>query len=187
MVEAMSDRLFRAINLAAVAHDGQNRKGSAVPYFSHICGVLCVLAQLSADEDVLVAGVLHDVIEDAPEITSLAEIEAEFGGRVAQLVAAVTKDDALADWQDRADAYIAKIDESGNDVARIVLADKLHNIRSILTDHAEHGDRLWDRFNSTKQQQQWWYAEVLRVLTRKLDPHPILGEYERLVAQLQEI
>lgn len=183
----MSDRLFHAINVAAVAHDGQYRKGSAVPYFSHICGVLFVLAQLSTDEDVLVAGVLHDVIEDAPEKTSLAEIEAEFGGRVAQLVAAVTKDETLSDWQDRANAYISMIENADLDVACIVLADKLHNIRSILTDHAEHGDQLWDRFNSTKQQQQWWYAEVLRIVKGKLDPHPILDEYERLVARLLEL
>ncbi|AKK05767.1 HD domain [Corynebacterium mustelae] len=183
----MSDRLFHAINVAAVAHDGQYRKGSAVPYFSHICGVLFVLAQLSTDEDVLVAGVLHDVIEDAPEKTSLAEIEAEFGGRVAQLVAAVTKDEALADWQDRANAYISMIENADSDVACIVLADKFHNLHSILADHAKCGERLWERFNSTKQQQQWWYAQVLQVLKSKLDPNPMLDEYERLVARLLEL
>lgn len=101
---ALSPRLLNAINIAAVAHRNQYRKGTAIPYVSHVFAVMNIASAMTDDEDILIACLLHDVLEDAPDEFSAEQIEETFGPRVLDIVGEVTKDESLSSWQERSDA-----------------------------------------------------------------------------------
>ena len=123
-----SSRLMAAINTATVAHDGHVRKRTSIPYVSHLFGVMALAADLTDDEDVLVACLLHDAIEDVPEKYGAKQIEADFGPWVLEIVQGVTKAD-LPDWQERADAYLEHLEhEAPKESVLVSLCDKTHNL-----------------------------------------------------------
>ena len=146
-----SPRLIQAINTAAWAHRDHVRKGTDIPYVSHVVGVMHLVSQVTDDEDVLVAALFHDILEDAPEEYSPERMAEEFGDRVVELVRGVTKDSTLPSWQDRSDAYLAHLREADDGSVLISAADKLHNLLSIHADLDQLGDELWGRFNSGKE------------------------------------
>lgn len=184
--EYLTPRLLKAINIASVAHKDHTRKGSGIPYVSHLFGVMYLLSQVTDDEDVLIAGLLHDVLEDVPENYSREQMEADFGPKVVEIVLGVTKDESLGDWQQRSDAYIAHLRNVASDESVMVsCADKLHNLKSILDDHALIGDELWGRFNSGKESQQWWYRQIHTVVAQRMPDFPLNAELGRLVEQME--
>ena len=158
-----SPRLMQAINIAAWAHRGHVRKGTEIPYITHVFGVMHLLSQVTEDEDVLIAGLFHDILEDVPEEYSEQQMVQDFGPRVLTLVHGVTKDDTLSGWQERADAYLANLAQAEEGSVLISAADKLHNLLSILADHQAIGEELWLRFNSDKERQQWWYLSLIHI------------------------
>lgn len=185
---SISPRLVRAMDTAATAHDGQVRKGSGIPYVAHLFGVMHIASTVTDDEDVLIAALLHDALEDVPDRYPEAAMRRDFGDRVTDIVVGVTKDASLGSWQDRADVYLRHLEHDAPDESVLVSAcDKLHNLTSILADHANLGDGLWTRFNSGKERQQWWYAAIAGVVARRLPHFPLNDEFTRLVAELQRI
>ena len=148
-----SPRLIQAINTAAWAHRDHVRKGTDIPYVSHVFGVMQLVSQVTDDEDVLIAALFHDILEDVPEEYSPERMTREFGERVVELVRGVTKDSTLSSWQERADAYLAHLRKADDGSVVISAADKLHNLLSIHADLDELGDDLWARFNSGKERQ----------------------------------
>lgn len=184
---AASPRLIRAINTAARAHDGHTRKGTDIPYVSHVFGVMHLVSTVTDDEDVLIAALFHDILEDVPERYSADQMAAEFGGRVIELVRGVTKDESLTSWQERSDAYIAHLRDAEDGSVLISAADKLHNLMSILGDHAEIGDELWGRFNSGKERQQWWYRAIYTVAAERLPGNPLVEELGVRVEELERL
>ncbi|WP_080795206.1 HD domain-containing protein [Corynebacterium pacaense] len=188
MTRTFSPRLGKAVNTASVAHRDHVRKGSGIPYVAHLFAVMYLLSTVTDDEDVLIAGLLHDTLEDVPERYGAERMMEDFGPRVLALVADVTKDDSLPTWQERADAYLDHLaTDADADAVLISLADKTHNLMSILDDHSLVGERLWDRFTSTKQQQQWWYGAVAEVAERRLPGNPLCGELGVLVTRLRAL
>lgn len=185
--EFLSPRLLKAINTASVAHRSHTRKGSGIPYVSHLFGVMYLLSQVTDDEDVLIAGLLHDVLEDVPEHYSREQMQDDFGARVVGIVLGVTKDNSLSEWQQRADAYISHLrDVAPNEAILVSCADKLHNLKSILDDHSRIGDQLWERFNSGKERQQWWYRQIHEVVAQRLPGLPLNEELGKLVQQMEK-
>lgn len=184
---AASPRLIRAINTAARAHDGHTRKGTDIPYVSHVFGVMHLVSTVTDDEDVLIAALFHDILEDVPERYSADQMAAEFGGRVIELVRGVTKDESLTSWQERSDAYIAHLRDAEDGSVLISAADKLHNLMSILGDHAEIGDELWGRFNSGKERQQWWYRAIYTVAAERLPGNSLVEELGVRVEELERL
>lgn len=181
----LTGRLMRAINAAATAHRDQVRKGSGIPYVSHTYSVMYLVSRETGDEDILIAAVLHDVLEDVPHNLSEARMRAEFGDRVADIVVDLTKDPSRIDWQERADAYLDHLEHAaGDEAVLIACADKLHNLLSILDDHAELGDNLWTRFSSGRDQQLWWYRAVSELVGRRL---PGLSLNRELVAAIERM
>lgn len=170
-----SPRLIQAINTAAWAHRDHVRKGTDIPYVSHVVGVMHLVSQVTDDEDVLIAALFHDILEDVPEEYSPQRMAEEFGDRVVELVRGVTKDSTLSSWQDRSDAYLAHLREADDSSVLISAADKLHNLLSIHADLDELGDELWGRFNSGKDRQLWWYRSVADLVLERL-PVNLLGE-----------
>lgn len=181
-----SPRLIQAINTAAWAHRDHVRKGTDIPYVSHVVGVMHLVSQVTDDEDVLVAALFHDILEDVPEEYSPQRMAEEFGDRVVELVRGVTKDSTLSSWQDRSDAYLAHLREADDGSVLISAADKLHNLLSIHADLDQVGDELWGRFNSGKERQLWWYRSVADLVQERLPGNPLGEELARQVERLEE-
>lgn len=180
-----SPRLIQAINTAAWAHRDHVRKGTDIPYVSHVVGVMHLVSQVTDDEDVLIAALFHDILEDVPEEYSPQRMAEEFGDRVVELVRGVTKDSTLSSWQDRSDAYLAHLREADDGSVLISAADKLHNLLSIHADLDELGDELWGRFNSGKERQLWWYRSVADLVQERLPGTPLGEELARQVERLE--
>ncbi|AFH90735.1 HD domain-containing protein [Corynebacterium pseudotuberculosis] len=185
---ALSPRLLKAINVAATAHRNQYRKGSSIPYVSHVFAVMNIASAMTVDEDILIACLLHDVLEDVPEEFSAEQIEEAFGPRVLSIVREVTKDASLSSWQERNDAYLQHLSSASEAALCVCAADKSHNLASILQDYDVLGDALWDRFNAGKERQQWWYASVYRVLAGRLkEDNPVLRQLRIMVEKLESL
>ena len=179
-----SDRLMRGIAIASRAHDGHYRKGSGVPYISHPMAVMLIAASVTNDEDVLLAALFHDILEDVPENYSRAEMEDEFGPRVVEIVEGVTKDSSLPSWQERADAYLEQLSHGSEESLIVAAADKFHNLSQTLEDLDRDGHALWDRFRSTPSQQLWWYTSVRNVIAERLPDMPLLADLSVLIERL---
>ena len=182
-----SSRLMRGIATASRAHDGHYRKGSGVPYISHPMSVMLIAASVTNDEDVLLAALFHDILEDVPEEYSAEQMEQDFGPRVLTLVQGVTKDDTLSGWQERADAYLAHLEQAEEGSVLVSAADKLHNLLSILADHQAIGEELWLRFNSGKERQQWWYGAIYQVAQQRLPGNALVEELGFRVRELRAL
>ena len=180
-----SPRLIQAINTAAWAHRDHVRKGTDIPYVSHVFGVMQLVSQVTDDEDVLIAALFHDILEDVPEEYSPERMTREFGERVVELVRGVTKDSTLSSWQERADAYLAHLRKADDGSVVISAADKLHNLLSTHADLGELGDDLWARFNSGKERQLWWYRSVADLVLERLPGNPLGEELARQVERLE--
>jgi len=150
-------RLDEAVSFAAERHAGQFRKGTVIPYLVHPMEVLNILFRMGADTDLMIAGVLHDTIEDTD--TSRDEIEAHFGKDVAELVAGHSEDKSKS-WDERKCHAIAELSKSDKRFKMLVMADKLSNLRAIASDYKRVGDELWARFNAPQEKQAWYYSEI---------------------------
>lgn len=179
-----SSRLMRGIATASRAHDGHYRKGSGLPYISHPMSVMLIAASVTNDEDVLLAALFHDILEDVPENYSRAEMEDEFGPRVVEIVEGITKDSSLPSWQERADAYLEQLSHGSEESVIVAAADKFHNLSQTLEDLDRDGHALWDRFRSTPSQQLWWYTSVRNVIAERLPDMPLLADLSVLIERL---
>lgn len=180
-----SGRLMRGIAVASRAHDGHYRKGSGVPYISHPMAVMLIAASVTNDEDVLLAALFHDILEDVPENYSRAEMKDEFGPRVVEIVDGVTKDSSLPSWQERADAYLEQLSRGSAESIIVAAADKFHNLGQTLEDLDRDGHSLWRRFRSTPSQQLWWYTSVRNVVAERLPDMPLLDDLDVLIEKLK--
>lgn len=184
-IPVASPRIIRAINVAAFAHRNDVRKGTDIPYVSHVFGVMHFVSQVTDDEDVLIGALFHDIFEDVPEEYSAEQMAADFGARVVGLVRGVTKEDSIGSWQGRADAYLAHLREAEEGSVLIAAADKLHNLLSIHADLDTIGDDLWGRFNSPVERQVWWYRSVCDVVQERLPGNQLGAELRRQVERLE--
>ena len=151
---AFSMNLERAMRFASSWHRDQVRKGSKVPYIAHPFGVAMILDRLGFSEDVVIAGLLHDVVEDTD--VTVEEVGEEFGLAVAEMVAACTevKTDATGSkrpWIDRKRDHIEVLAAASVEARAVALADKRHNLASIRFD-VETGHPVWFLFHAS----HWW-------------------------------
>lgn len=170
------------------------RKGTRIPYMAHLVGVAAmVLAEsdgrVRVNEEMVIAALLHDVVEDHGGRARLREVEERFGMKVARIVAGLT--DSFADnkaekecWEDRKKQYLARLKTEPKQVMLISLADKLYNAKSILIDYREHGDAIWKRFHRGADKQLWYFRSLLRIFKARLDAR-MVSEYESVVMELE--
>ena len=149
------DKLNDAILFAIEKHKGQKRKGTDYPYIVHPLEVLSILTNMKMDRDVLIAGVLHDVVEDTD--TPIEKIRALFGDFVANLVAGHTDDKTLP-WKERKEKALLDLSNATFEVKCVTMADKLSNLREIARDYKAMGDEVWNKFTAPKEEQAWYYA-----------------------------
>lgn len=157
-----SDIIDLAIEFAAVAHEGQHRKGTNVPYISHPTAVGMILLRAGCDEHVVAAGILHDTVEDT-EVT-IHDIEQQFGRAVAELVWAASEPDKSAKWEDRKTHTIEALRTASLEQKMLVCADKLHNALSILRELENIGEAVWEKFSRNKEKQEWYYRNIIESL-----------------------
>lgn len=179
-----STRLDDAIALATDAFRPVIRKGSGVPYLTHLLQVLVTVGEYHGDEDQMIAAVLHDYLEDIESGTG-EELESKFGPRVRRLVEALSDTTVLPKppWKARKVAYLAHLTDAPEEVKLISAADKLHNARSILRDHRVVGEEIWERFTAEKDETLWYYASVVESLASGWT-HPLLEELRGTVDAL---
>ncbi len=169
----MSERVFKAIEFATKAHTGQFRKGTKVPYIVHPLGVAKILIEAGCSEDVVVAGILHDTVEDSS--TRINDIRREFGEVVARLVEGASEPDKSDTWENRKRHTIDNLETAPLDVVLVSLADKLANIRDIRADYEKLGDDVFLRFNRPKEKQEWYYRAMADVFSKRIVDEPFLS------------
>jgi (p)ppGpp synthase/HD superfamily hydrolase len=158
--------IFQAVEFAAAAHRGHYRKGSRTPYLIHPLRVCQLLVEAGCDEDLAVAGILHDTVEDTQ--VTLEEIREAFGPRVAQLVQGASEPDKRDTWENRKNHTLRYLETAEQDVLCLSCADKLDNLRSLREDVAREGEQAWTRFKRGRDHQQWYYESLSAVFERRL-------------------
>jgi (p)ppGpp synthase/HD superfamily hydrolase len=173
----LTDRFDRALLYATHVHGGQVRKGTSTPYVAHLMAVSATVLEYGGDEELAVAALLHDCVEDQGGSGRLEDIRNRFGERVARIVEACS--DSLANtaagerkahWKERKEAYIAHMQDVDTDILHVSLADKVHNARSILRDLRKWdvGDKIWSRFSQPKERTLWYYRSLADMFRKRL-------------------
>jgi (p)ppGpp synthase/HD superfamily hydrolase len=166
----LTERFDDAFRYAHRLHRAQTRKGTPIPYISHLMIVAALVVEHGGNEDQAIAGLLHDAAEDQGGAETLAEIKATFGDDVAAIVSDCT--DAWTEpkppWKERKQAYIAALPGKPVQSLLVSLADKTHNSEAILFDYRILGDALWDRFNGGADGTRWYYNALADVFSRAM-------------------
>ena len=181
----MMDKVTLAIDFAAKAHDGMERKKDKTPYILHPLEAAVIVGSMTEDRDVISAAVLHDVVEDTP--ITIEEIEEKFGSRVRALVESETED-KRADlppedtWRIRKEESLVELENCGDrDVLMLWIGDKLSNMRSFYRIWKNEGDSMWQSFNQKDPTQQKWYYSRIAELTSDLKDFAAWQEYNELL------
>ena len=155
-----------AIAFAARKHKNGLRKGTDIPYIAHIMEVMQILIENECHEDVIIAGILHDTLEDTE--TTPEEIQRHFGKHILSIVQSVTEDKSKT-WEERKLATIEQLSFANYETMLVCCADKLSNIQSMYADLQQIGDKLWKRFNAPKDKIQWYYESIVKALSKISD------------------
>lgn len=191
----LSDAFDRALLLATDHHRRHLRKGTDVPYVSHLMSVAALTLEMGGSETEAIAALLHDAVEDGGGPPMLARLEREFGPDVARIVEANSDSDGepKPPWAERKRAYVASIAHKQPDELRVSLADKLHNARALLLDYRTHGDALWSRFSTgcgtdIRMYYRWLY-DAFDARRDALGPSaaPALEELGRAIDELDRL
>jgi len=163
-----SNKISKAIAFANTAHAGHFRKGTSIPYIFHVLNVGKLLTEeMECEEDVVVAGILHDTVEDTP--VTYEDIEREFGQNVLRLVKGASEQDKSDTWENRKAATIEHTADEAIDVLQVKLADKYDNITAIQRDAERMGDLIWKRFNAPKDRLHWYYKSLGEIFVNRFE------------------
>src|ERR1700680_3152043 len=178
--------LQRAFRYAAEKHAGQTRKKTAVPYLSHLMAVASLVLEAGGDEEMAIAALLHDVVEDCGGMPRLREVRKRFGERVARIVKGCPASfgEPKAEWMQRKKDYLSEVTHADIDTRLVSAADKLHNVRTILADYRQEGESVWKRFSGKKDGTLWYYRALSDEYRRRA-PNRMTRELEIAVAELE--
>lgn len=179
--------LDRAIIFAVKAHSGTERRGKGYPYIVHPMEAVEIVATMTKDQELLAAAALHDTVEDTD--VTVEQIRAEFGDRIADLVAAesdempagVSEEDS---WHSRKRAAIDRLSKASRDAKMVALGDKLSNMRAIARDYAVQGDALWNIFHAKDPKDHEWHYRGLAEALDELDGTFAYKEFVNLINQV---
>ncbi len=183
-----SKRLQEAFTYASDLHANQKRKGTDIPYLSHLMGVASIVMVQEGTEDETIAALLHDAVEDQGGLPTLEEIRKRFGDEVARIVEGCTDADTIPkpEWRERKEKYLAHLREAGPSVRLVSAADKLYNVRSIVEDYRVVGEELWSRFRGGKDGTLWYYRTLAETY-QKIGPPELADKIGRVVSELEEL
>jgi (p)ppGpp synthase/HD superfamily hydrolase len=182
----LGPKFLRSFQFAAKMHAGQARKASRIPYIAHLIGVASLVLEAGGDEDLAIAALLHDVVEDCGGAPMLARIRKQFGARVAKVVAGCTDADTYPKppWRERKNNYLSHLKNADSDTRLVSAADKLNNVRSILSDYRQIGEFVWERFNGGREGTLWYYRALLDEFLRD-PPNRITLDLDLAVRELE--
>ncbi len=180
-----------ALQFASGLHHQQPRKGVSIPYVAHLMSVCGLVLEAGGDEDQAIAALLHDAVEDQGGLPTLDTIRHMFGNRVANTVECCSDSTSRnpaekLPWRVRKDKYLEHLRSADGDALLVSAADKLHNARAILSDYRILGDRLWLRFNASKEDILWYYGSLVKTFRQTAAPKVLSSELERVVKELEE-
>lgn len=182
-----TELLDRAIVFAVRAHAGTERRGKGYPYIIHPMEAVEIVATMTSDQELLAAAALHDTVEDTD--VTVEQIRAEFGDRVAELVASEsdTFEDGVSEedsWHARKQAAIDRLAKASHDAKIVALGDKLSNMRAIARDYSVKGDELWNLFHAKDRRDHEWHYRGLADSLRELEGTFAYKEFENLINQV---
>ena len=191
----LTDRFTRAVDYAREWHT-ETRKGTQIPYMAHLLGVAALVmgetgGSIPVTEEMVIAAILHDVVEDHGGQPRLDEVREKFGKHVADMVEGLS--DTLAEdhdkkggWEDRKVAYLKKLHDEPENVLLISVADKLYNAKAILDDYKVIGPEVWKRFKRGRNQQLWYLDSLIAVFRLRMTSR-LIDELQRVVAELSSL
>ena len=194
----LTDRFARAVDYARIAHAAQVRKGTTIPYITHLLGVATLVIEFGGTEDQAIAGLLHDTIEDCGEAHE-AMIRAQFGDAVADIVVACTDGtaegkgsliDAEAkrkDWYVRKHGYLKHLAKTKQSALLVSASDKLHNARAIVQDLQDPkvGSKVFTRFKGGRSGTLGYYQSLVEVLAKRKSK--VVPQLDAVVAQMHAL
>jgi (p)ppGpp synthase/HD superfamily hydrolase len=198
-VTGYSDVINHAFAFAAKHHDRQVRKGTKLPYLTHPANVAVILTRYGRSNETVVAGILHDVIEDCVRDGYTREmlqqrIGDKFGDKVMETVLGVTyrrhDDDGVElSSEDRKADYLDRLSEANEEARWVCAADKVHNASSIVSDLRRTVDpeTVWNRFGGGKAATARWYRQVYERLREVGFDAPIMAELNQVSSELQKL
>ncbi|HVZ37309.1 MAG TPA: HD domain-containing protein [Polyangiaceae bacterium] len=193
----LGHKFDEALKLASDLHREQTRKETPIPYIAHLMAVAGIVLEAHAYhpfddiEDLAIAALLHDSIEDQGHKIDLAEIERRFGKTVRDIVescsdAVIThQGQRKPPWRKRKEAYVAKIRRKSRGTLLVSCADKLHNARSIMFDHDRIGDVVWERFTADKHETLWYYEQLRDAFAEAWPENPLLPDFTAVVERMR--
>lgn len=186
--QPLTARFSEAVTLACILHHTQARKGTQVPYVSHLLAVAGIALEHGATEDEAIAAVLHDAVEDQGGQPIAERIRQRFGDNVANIVLECSDTDVVPKppWKERKERYIEHLATASASARLVSAADKLHNARSLVADYRDVGEALWARFNGGRQ----GTLDNCRALVDAFATHgqtPLVAELERVVRELETL
>jgi (p)ppGpp synthase/HD superfamily hydrolase len=194
---SLTHRFSRAVDYARQIHVGY-RKGTTVPYMAHLLGVASLVmgerdqVPFPVTEDMVIAALLHDAVEDEGGLPRLRDIEQNFGKEVARIVEGCTDSfeqdsNRKPDWVTRKRSYIERLWREPQDTLLVSVADKLYNARATLEDYRSVGVEVWRRFKRGRNEQLWYFHELLKVYGEKCPNWRLVEELKRVVAELTQL
>lgn len=181
----LSQRFDAALVFASELHRMQLRKGTSIPYISHLLAVAALVIEHGGNEDQAIAGLLHDAAEDCGGEPTLREVEKRFGAAVANIVSDCTDSwvEPKPPWRERKETYLATLPNKSLQSLLVSLADKTHNARAILSDQRVIGNDIWNRFNGGRDGTLWYYSSLSDVFSTRI-PGSLSAELRRTVAAM---
>jgi GTP pyrophosphokinase len=189
-IEQPNGRLASAMSYAALIHGSQKRKGTTIPYVSHLMSVSALVMEFGGDEDLAIAGLLHDALEDCGAEHEKV-IRDNWGERVARIVRDCTDGvpnatGEKANWHDRKKAYLEHLRAVDSDTLLVSACDKLHNARAIVAD-LRAGHDVFSRFKAGREGTLWYYGELVKVFQNRSGPEaPVVKELSIAVREMAE-
>ncbi len=187
VVKGLDEMLAKAYAFSANAHRNQFRKGTKIPYFTHIITAMNYARELTEDQELLIAVILHDTVEDTE--TTIEDITREFGERVASYIAAESEDKrpgipASETWEIRKQETIQHLQTADYPVKVIVLADKAANAESLVKEWRKVGDAIWQKFNQHDKRKQAWYYNSCAKALEEFAEHDVMKLYLQYLKEI---
>jgi len=178
----------KALDYAARVHARQLRKKTGRPYIGHLMSVAALVIEYGGDEEMAIAGLLHDAVEDQGGLPRLREIRRKFGKRVARIVDGCTDSyiEPKPPWLERKRAYVARVRKESAEVLLVSAADKLSNVHETLHDLRAQGEAVFERFAGKKEGTLWYYRALVNEF-RRAGNNPLVEELHRTVSELESI
>lgn len=171
-----------ATQFIAQKYDNVYRSGVVVPYTTHLFGVARLLKSVGYREEVVIAGLLHDCLEDGR--VDEKELRTFFGSDIAALVKASTEPEKNMMWEERKQEIIHTIQHKTDEQLAIMLAEKTHNVRAIAIEVAQFGEQIWANFKAPKEKQEWYYRSIIEQVKMYHPEAVLLSQLEQAVDKL---